>query len=69
MSDDRFETIEVKLAFQEEVITQLDDALAHQQKQILELQQQIKLLGNELRNRHNEQDGGADQPEPPPPHY
>ncbi|MFT4720601.1 MAG: SlyX protein [Candidatus Azotimanducaceae bacterium] len=67
MSDDRFTELEMKLAFQEEVIHKLDEALIDQQQQIMALQRQVKLLGNEVRTLDAQT--GSQQPEPPPPHY
>jgi SlyX protein len=67
MSDDRFTELEMKLAFQEEVIHKLDEALIDQQQQIMALHRQVKLLGNEVRTLDAQT--GSQQPEPPPPHY
>jgi SlyX protein len=67
MTDDRFTHLEMKLAFQEEVIHKLDEALISQQQQIMTLQRQVKLLGNEVRTLDAQT--GNQQPEPPPPHY
>ena len=49
MSNQQFDSLEMKLAFQEDIIQKLDDALVSQQQQILTLQRQVQLLGNELR--------------------
>ncbi|MFT7133370.1 MAG: SlyX protein [Cyclobacteriaceae bacterium] len=67
MSDDRFTELEMKLAFQDDVIHKLDEALIDQQQQIMALQRQVKLLGNEVRTLDAQT--GSQQPEPPPPHY
>tara|TARA_R110002072_G_scaffold5527_6_gene35389 strand:+ start:21430 stop:21630 length:201 start_codon:yes stop_codon:yes gene_type:complete len=66
MSESRFEILETKVAFQEELITQLDDALIAQQKQITELQLQLKVLQSEFKSLETQM---PDSPEPPPPHY
>ncbi len=42
MSEDRFELLETKILYQEDIIQKLDDALIDQQKQILDLQIKIK---------------------------
>lgn len=68
MSDNRFEDMEMKLAFQEDIIQKLDDALSSQQQQIIDLQRQLQLLGNEMRALDVQVSGDA-RPEPPPPHY
>jgi SlyX protein len=62
----RFEDLEVKVAFQEELIQQLDEALISQQQQITELQSQLKILEGEFRTLESQM---PDAPEPPPPHY
>lgn len=66
MSESRFEVLETKLAFQEELIQQLDDALIAQQKQISELQLQLRVLQSEFKSLESH---APDTPEPPPPHY
>ena len=68
MSNQQFDSLEMKLAFQEDIIQKLDDALVSQQQQILTLQRQVQLLGNELRALDTRSLGDA-APEPPPPHY
>jgi SlyX protein len=68
MSEHRFEELEMKLSFQEDIIHKLDDALANQQQQIIDLQRQVQLLGNEMRSL-DVQISGDSRPEPPPPHY
>ena len=68
MSEHRFEELEMKLAFQEDIVHKLDDALANQQQQIIELQRHVQLLGREMRSLDVQVSGDA-QPEPPPPHY
>ena len=66
MSEDRLEALEMKLVFQEDIIQKLDDALASQQQQILDLQVQLKYLNGQLQAVENQM---PDVPEPPPPHY
>jgi SlyX protein len=66
MSESRFEVIETKLAFQEELIQQLDDALIAQQKQISALQLQLRVLQSEFISLETH---APDTSEPPPPHY
>ena len=62
----RFEALEVKVAFQEELIQQLDEALISQQQQITELQGRLKILRSEFKSLENQM---PNTPEPPPPHY
>ena len=54
------------MAFQEDMIQKLDDALISQQKQILDLQILLKHVGNQIESMENQ---FPDSPEPPPPHY
>ena len=68
MTNHQFDGLEMKLALQEDMIQKLDDALVSQQHQILTLQRQVQLLGNELRALDTRSLGDA-APEPPPPHY
>ena len=66
--NDRIEALETKLAFQEDVIHKLDDALISQQQQIMDLQRQLKWLGAQMKElEHHLPDQQV--PEPPPPHY
>jgi len=68
----RLGAIEGEIAFQGDTLRELGDALATQQMDVLALQQQVRLLGEQLaalradvsRAAH---DGNDD--EPPPPHY
>ena len=67
MSEDRIARLEEQVAFQEDVIQKLDDALADQQKQLMEAERKIELMIQQLRKLE------ANQPVPPeyeePPHY
>ena len=66
MSETRFEILETKVAFQEELIQQLDDAVIAQQKQIGDMQQLLKILRSELTSLETQ---FPHSPEAPPPHY
>lgn len=66
MTDSRLEGLETKLAFQEDTIVQLNDALVAQQARIDRLEARIDLLTEQLRTLGDE---GEDGTEPPPPHY
>ncbi len=67
------EQLEEKLAFQEDTLQKLDDALASQQQQILLLEHQVKLLGEQLRKVEDASVGaapaGAAPADEKPPHY
>ena len=63
--DSRLETLETKLAFQEEALQQLSDVLVAQQGRIDRLEARLVLLTEQLRERA-EQNA---EPDEPPPHY
>ncbi|MCB1692438.1 MAG: SlyX family protein [Pseudomonadales bacterium] len=66
MSESRFEAIETRLAFQEDLLGKLDDALVSQQKQILELREQVRVLGQQLADLEA---SAPVQEDSRPPHY
>tara|TARA_Y100001933_G_scaffold247979_1_gene281373 strand:- start:148 stop:354 length:207 start_codon:yes stop_codon:yes gene_type:complete len=65
-ADDHIEVLQTKLAFQEDAMQQLSDALVAQQARIDRLEGRLARLVEELRAKP---EGGEDAPEPPPPHY
>ena len=68
MSEHRFIALETQLAFQEDMIQKLDDALAEQQKQILDIKVQLKYATSQI-EAMEAQVPDQQSPEPPPPHY
>jgi len=62
----RLENLESRIAFQEELIHKLDDALGDQQRQLLDMQHQLKLLTEQIRLVEK---SVAVSPDSPPPHY
>lgn len=65
--DERLENLETQMAFQERTIEKLNQALISQQCQIDDMELQIRILVEKLRDvRVVEQ---STEPEPPPPHY
>lgn len=65
--DERLENLENQIAFQERTIEKLNQALISQQCQIDDMELQIRILVEKLRDvRVVEQ---STEPEPPPPHY
>jgi SlyX protein len=64
--DARLEALESKLAFQEDTVAQLNDALIAQQSRIDRLETLVKLLAEQVRATPEDAPG---VPEPPPPHY
>ena len=64
------EALEAQIAFVEDAVQALDDALAAQQQHILRLDRQIDQLQQQLRDQGARIDEVvADTNEPPPPHY
>lgn len=67
MSDDaRLEALEGKLAFQEDALRELSDALIAQQTRLDRLEAWIRLIAEQSGADSGDDD---DSPEPPPPHY
>ena len=65
--DERLENLETQMAFQERTIEKLNQVLISQQCQIDDMELQIRILVEKLRDvRVVEQ---STEPEPPPPHY
>ena len=63
------EALETKVAFLEDTVANLDVALASQQRVILALQDQVKLLYEQMKEQGIRADGAGQEDEPPPPHY
>ena len=49
VTDERLLELETRVAFQEDTIQKLDDALASQQQQIMDLERQVQLLGLQIK--------------------
>lgn len=67
-TDSRIEALETTLAFQEQTIEELSQALAEQYRQIEALRRELKHLGAQLRDVESHPALAAGR-EPPPPHY
>ncbi|KJR34165.1 SlyX protein [Vibrio navarrensis] len=66
--ENRLHDLECQLAFQEQTIEELNDALAQQQLLIGKMQHQMKYMVGKMKNM--ETSNLADPAkEPPPPHY
>lgn len=65
----RVEELETQLAFQEELHRRLDDAVARQDREILELQAQVRALGRRLRDLGEAASDLAASADETPPHY
>ncbi|TWI58596.1 SlyX protein [Pseudomonas duriflava] len=67
MNDDRIAELEVRQAFQDDLIQTLNDIIVDQQKRIERLQLQVEVLARRQAEMALAQGGGDD--EAPPPHY
>jgi len=65
--EQRINELESKTAFQDDAITALNDALAHQQQTIRQLQRSMEKLIEQINEDRDQQSDPAN--EPPPPHY
>ena len=62
--------LEAQLAFLEDAVQTLDQALSRQQRTILKLERTVDILRERLGEHSARLDAVADgSPEPPPPHY
>ena len=59
--------IQTQLAFQDRTIEKLNEVMTAQQRQLDEIEKQIKFLASKLRDVALSDQG--ESPEPPPPHY
>lgn len=67
--DNRLTELEIRLAFQDDLLESLSQTVARQQQEIELLQAQMRLLYQQL-NKGGEQDGGTTGPQHEiPPHY
>lgn len=64
----RIDDLECKLAFQEQTIEDLNDALTQQQLLITKMQDQMKFVVGKVKNMDNSNLADASE-ETPPPHY
>lgn len=64
----RIETLEERIAFQDQTIEQLSEALTDQWKLVEALKRDVERLGGELKAVEDNIAMG-EQREPPPPHY
>lgn len=66
-TDDRLTAIEVKLAYMEDFVNQIQNVAVEQAKTIDKLQKEIKLMSDRIREMANTMEG--DIPNRKPPHY
>ena len=68
MTEEKFEAIESKLAHQDALLFDLNDALAKQQESIMKLEELCEVLRMRVRSLSESLPGGGPQDERPP-HY
>jgi SlyX protein len=68
VDDEKLIDIETKIAHQEHLLSELNDALTNQQAQIAELEQLCRSLVERFRAL-SEGGGGNEDDDKPPPHY
>ena len=66
-TEDRLTAIEMKLAYMEDFVNQIQDVAVEQAKTIDKLQKEIKLMSDKLREMSDTMEG--DIPNRKPPHY
>lgn len=66
--EQRFEALESRNVFQDDVIEQLSEELAIHQAKIAELKDQLKLMAMRLKDASSSSEG-IQEVEPPPPHF
>jgi SlyX protein len=64
----RIDALEIRLAHQDRMMEDLNETITGQWKEIESLNRQIARLGDQLQEVRDSA-GGAEGPEPPPPHY
>jgi SlyX protein len=65
---DRLDTLEVRIAFQDEAIDTLNKSVTDQWAIIEALKREIARLADRLQDAES-RGAGRNEPEPPPPHY
>jgi len=66
---DRITELESRVAFQEETLDQLNDAVSKQELEIERLTRAIKLFNQQLKSLGLDDTAEVSANEPPPPHY
>ena len=69
MNEDHLDRLEMKIAFQEDLLQKLDDAVFVQQQQILLLEDQVRVLSEQLQQIATTRPDAISVVDEPPPHY
>ncbi len=67
MSDERVTELEIKVAYQEDLLQALNDVVSEQQQQLIKLEEVSRLLGQRIKNMTESE--GINQGVELPPHY
>ncbi len=67
MSEQRLIELEIKAAYQDDLLQELNQVIIRQQQQIYKLEQTCRLLHERINNLYPAKTDAA--AEPPPPHY
>jgi SlyX protein len=69
MSTERLDDLEIKMAFQEELVEALNGIVARQQQEIELLQQQMRYLYRQIRDLRPVDEAAPSPEDEVPPHY
>ena len=69
MNENQLDRIEMKSSFQEDLLQKLDDAVFVQQQQILLLEDQVRVLSEQLQQIATTRPDAISVVDEPPPHY
>ena len=69
MNDDRIIELEIKTAYQEDLLQELNKIVGQQQQQIERLEATCRLLNERIKSLSSEGIGGCENVEEVPPHY
>lgn len=69
MNEDQVDRLEMKIAFQEDLLQKLDDAVFAQQQQILLLEDQVRVLSQQLQQIATTRPEALPVVDERPPHY
>ncbi len=69
MNDDRIIELEIKAAYQEDLLQELNKIVAGQQQQIDRLEATCRMLNERIKSLSSEGAGGGENIEEVPPHY
>mgnify|MGYP000488698631 FL=1 len=67
MNDERVIELEIKVAYQEDLLQALNDVVSEQQQQLIRLEEVSRLLGQRIKNMAGSE--GINQGVELPPHY